>query len=85
LYKKLTAAQRDFVNSQARRMETELEEWKAYNADDAKRQAQAGIQTIQLTGAEATRYLDKAYEVGWAEAIKKSPEHGPALRKLISK
>jgi hypothetical protein len=29
--------------------------------------------------------VDKAYEVGWAHAIKQSPEHGPQLRKLLSK
>jgi TRAP-type C4-dicarboxylate transport system substrate-binding protein len=84
-YKKLTPKQRDFVERQAQRMEGELEEWKAYNANDLKKQAEAGIEVIRFSPADAKRYLDTAYEAGWAEAMKRSPEHAPVLRKLISK
>ena len=83
--KKLTPAQRDYLNRQARDLEADNESWKAYNANEVKRQREAGIEVITFTGADAKRYLDKAYEAGWAEEMQRSPEHAAKLRKLISK
>lgn len=83
--KKLTPQQRDYLTRQAQSLENDNEFWKKYNGDDAKRQREAGIEVITLRGAEAKRYLEKAYEVGWAEELKHSPEHAAKLRQLISK
>ena len=83
--KKLTPAQRDYLNRQARDLEADNESWKAYNANELKRQREAGIEVITFTGADAKRYLAKAYEAGWAEEMQRSPEHAAKLRKLISK
>jgi TRAP-type C4-dicarboxylate transport system substrate-binding protein len=83
--KKLTPKQRDFLNRQARSLEAENESWKAYNANDMKRQRESGIEVITFTGANARRYLDKAYEAGWAEELERSPANAARLRKLISK
>lgn len=55
------------------------------NAADTERQARAGIQTITFDAAGAKRYLDEAYEAGWAGVIRQSPEHGPKLRSFFSK
>jgi hypothetical protein len=52
---------------------------------ERERQAQAGIQPIRLEGAEAKRYLDRAYQVGWDSIVKISPTHGPRLRALLDK
>lgn len=83
--KKLTPKQRDYLTRQAQLLESDNESWKAYNANEVKRQREAGIEVITLTGADARRYLDKAYEAGWAEEMERSPEHAAKLRRLISK
>ncbi len=44
-----------------------------------------GMQFIELPAADAKRLADLAHEVIWEEVIKKSPEYGPKLRKLLAK
>jgi TRAP-type C4-dicarboxylate transport system substrate-binding protein len=81
----LTPAQRDFLNKQVAWLE-------AMNADmagkdaatDIKRQADAGIQVIQLPKAEADKLLKMSLEAGWDGVIKASPTHGPRLRQLMA-
>ena len=84
-WKALTQAQRAYLTKQALAFEAQNEEWKKYNAEEAQRQAKAGIQTIRFDAATSKQYLDKAYEVGWAGIIKASPEHGPKMKALFSK
>jgi TRAP-type C4-dicarboxylate transport system substrate-binding protein len=55
------------------------------NATDTERQAKGGIETIKFDAAGAKRYVDQAYEAGWAGVIRQSPEHGPKLRGFLSK
>ena len=47
--------------------------------------ASEGMETITFKGADADLWLKTATEEGWAEVIARSPEHGPALKKLFSK
>jgi TRAP-type C4-dicarboxylate transport system substrate-binding protein len=84
-YKKLAPKQRDFVNRQALALEAMNDTWRKLNDEDTKRQAQAGIQTIAFDAATSKAYLAKAYDVAWAAAAKASPEHGPQMKKLLSK
>ena len=84
-WKALTQAQRAYLTKQALAFEAQNEEWGKYNAEEAQRQAKAGIQTIRFDAATSRQYVDKAYEVGWASIIKVSPEHGPKMRSLFSK
>jgi TRAP-type C4-dicarboxylate transport system substrate-binding protein len=84
-WKKLSPAQRSFVEKQALELDRMNQVWKQINEEDTKRQAQAGIQTISFDPATAKAYFEKAYEVAWASAIKASPEHGPQMKKLLSK
>jgi hypothetical protein len=84
-WKRLTAPQRDFLTRQALAWEARNDFWKTYAQEETKRQAQAGIQTIQFEGAQARQYLDRAYEAAWAGILKVSPEHGPKMRELFSK
>lgn len=84
-YKKLDAKQRDYLNKQVLALEAENGIWATYTKDEVARQAKAGIQTIIFDAAAAKAYRDKAYDVGWANAIKVSPEHGPKMRALFSK
>src|SRR5229473_589241 len=84
-YKSLTPAQRDFLTRQALAYEGQNEFWKAYNQSEAKRQAEAGIQTISFDAETSRKYVQQANEVGWAGIIKTSPQYGPHLRRLLAK
>jgi len=44
-----------------------------------------GMQLIDFSPADGKRLIDLAHEVMWAETIKKAPENGPKLRKLLAK
>jgi TRAP-type transport system periplasmic protein len=80
-WKKLSAKQREFIQKQALALEAMNSVWPKLNAEETKRQAEVGIQTIKFDKS----YVDKAYEVAWASAMKQSPEHAPQMRKLFSK
>ena len=80
-WKKLSPKQQDFVKKQSLALEAMNSVWRKFNAEETKRQAQVGIQTIKFDKA----YRDKAYDIAWASATKQSPEHAPQMRKLFSK
>jgi len=84
-WKALTQAQRNLLNKQAVALEQSAVSWKKLNDEDTKRQAQVGVQTITFDAGTSKQYYEKAYEVGWASAIKASPEFGPQMKKLFSK
>jgi len=84
-WKALTQAQRNLLNKQAVALEQSAVSWKKLNDEDTKRQAQVGVQTITFDAGTSKHYYEKAYEVGWASAIKASPEFGPQMKKLFSK
>lgn len=80
-WKALNAGQRDLLMKHVVALENANDSWKKVNEDDIRRQREAGIQVITL----GKDYQDRAYEVGWAAAIKASPVYGPQMRKLFSK
>ena len=84
-YKKLNAKQRDFLQAQLLALEAQNTIWATYTTEETARQAKAGIQVITFDAAQSKAYRDKAYEIGWATAIKASPEHGAKLKTLLSK
>ena len=84
-WKKLAPRQREYLQKQMLASEAENDFWKRNNEEETKRQAAAGIQTIRFDAATSKQYLDKAYEVGWAGAIKASPEYGPKLKRMLSR
>jgi TRAP-type C4-dicarboxylate transport system substrate-binding protein len=84
-WKKLSPKQRGYIEKQALALESMNTAWRKLNAEDTKRQAQAGIQTIKFDSAAAKAYYAKAYDIAWASAAKQSPEHAPQMRKLFSK
>jgi len=83
-YKALPASARDYLERQALAYEKQNDFWKQYNQNEAKRQAEAGIQTITFDAATSRTYVEKAKEIGWEGAIKASPQYGPQLKKLLS-
>jgi TRAP-type C4-dicarboxylate transport system substrate-binding protein len=84
-YKSLTPAQRDYLDRKALAYENQNDFWKKYNQEEAARQKQAGIETISFDAATSRAYVEKAKEIGWANAIKASPQYGPELRKVLSR
>jgi len=84
-YKSLTPAQRDYLNRKAQAYEAQNDFWKKYNQEEAARQKQAGIETITFDAATNKAFVDKAKDIGWANAIKASPQYGPELKKVLSR
>jgi len=84
-YKSLTPAQRDYLNRKAQAYEAQNEFWKKYNQEEAARQKQAGIETITFDAATNKAFVEKAKDIGWANAIKASPQYGPELKKVLSR
>ncbi len=83
-WKKLTDAQRDVLTKAAQW----VEERNALNADinaaERKRQAEAGIQTITLKGAELQKWNATAQEAGWAYVKEIAPQRADELRRLLA-
>ena len=84
-YKGLPAKARQYLDNQALAYERQNDFWKTYNQNEAKRQAEAGIQTIKFDAATSKAYVEKANEVGWAAALKASPQYGAQLKKVLAK
>src|SRR5260221_960955 len=84
-YKALPAKAREYLDRQALAYEQQNDFWKTYNQNEAKRQAEAGIQTISFDAATSKAYVEKAKEVGWANAMKSSPQYGEQLKKVLAK
>ena len=84
-YKGLPVKAREYLDRQALGYEQQNDFWKTYNQQEAKRQAEAGIQTIHFDAKTSKEYVDKAKEIGWANAIKQSPQYGEALKKVLAK
>jgi TRAP-type C4-dicarboxylate transport system substrate-binding protein len=84
-YKGLPAKAREYLDRQALAYERQNDFWKSYNQNEAKRQAEAGIQTITFDAATSKAFVEKSKEIGWANAIKASPQYGEALKKVLAK
>jgi len=84
-YKALPAKARQFLDDHALAYEHQNDFWKSYNQNEAKRQAEAGIQVITFDAATNKAYVQKANEIGWAVAIKSSPQYGEQLKKVLAK
>src|SRR4051812_49438028 len=84
-YKALPAKTRAFLDREALAYEQQNDFWKAYNQNEAKRQAEAGIQVISFDATTSNAYVEKANEIGWAAAIKSSPQYGEQLKKVLAR
>jgi TRAP-type C4-dicarboxylate transport system substrate-binding protein len=84
-WKKLTPKQREFLQQQALSLESRNGIWKAYAAEETKRQTEAGIKAITFDAATTKAYLAKSKEAGWAGVMKSSPEWGPKLKAQFEK
>jgi TRAP-type transport system periplasmic protein len=83
-YKKLTDAQRAYLQKQLLALEAGNTFWAKYTTEIA-RQQKAGIQTIKFDPATSKAFRDKAYDVAWASAMKQSPEVAARFKPLFSR
>lgn len=82
-WNKLNDQQKDVLTKTARWMEDlNLQNAKMWE-EEKKRQAEAGIETLELTGADRETYTQTAQESVWANINRMSPQHGPKLRELL--
>ncbi len=84
-YKKLTPKQKAFLDQQALALEAMNGFWTGYGADETARQDKAGIQAIKFDAAGTKAFVDKAYDAGWAGAMKANPEFAQRLKTLTAK
>jgi TRAP-type transport system periplasmic protein len=84
-WKGLNQKQRDFIQKMAMEVEANSSYWRKEGEDEKKKQNASGIQPLTFPAAETAKYLEAAYEAGWADLVKASPVHGPKLRALLSK
>lgn len=84
-FRRLTEAQRTFLQRQLLALEAENTFWTKFAADETARQAKAGITTITFDAATSKAFRDRAYAVGWEAATKQSPEVAARFRPLFSK
>src|SRR5687767_7747436 len=79
---KLTPQQKAILQKAAEEGEKDaIADFAKANAEDIERQTNAKIEPITFDAAASKRYLDQAYEAGWAGISRQSPEHGPKLRR----
>ena len=84
-YKKLSPKQKAFLEKQMLALEAMNGFWGQYLKDETARQEKAGIQAIKFDAAGTKAYVDKAYDAGWAAAMKANPEFAKKLKTLTSK
>ena len=85
-FKALKPNQRAYLEKQMLALEAQNPTvWKQYAASETARQEKAGIQVITFDAAGTKKYVDAAYDAGWANAIKANPEFAKKLKTLTSK
>jgi TRAP-type C4-dicarboxylate transport system substrate-binding protein len=84
-YRKLSDAQRAYLNKQVLALEADNGFWVKNAADETERQHKAGIEAIRFDAATSKAFRDKAYQVAWEAAAKQSPEIAARLKPLFTK
>ncbi len=86
---KLNAAQKAIISKVGLEMEANSETtsdvFKAKRAKQMAWYASKGMKTITFTGADRKKWLTAAKDAAWAQVMKRSPKHGPALMKAFRK
>ena len=85
-FKGLKPNQRAYLEKQVLALEAQNPTlWKQYTAEETARQEKAGIQVIKFDAAGTKKYIDAAYDAGWATAFKANAEFAKKLKTLTSK
>jgi TRAP-type C4-dicarboxylate transport system substrate-binding protein len=84
-WRKLTPAQREFLDKQAAWLESLNAEMASKDAPaEIKRQQAAHIEAIKLDDVQAKIFLKAAYDAAWNAVVASSPTHGPRLREMMA-
>jgi hypothetical protein len=54
-----------------------------FTKEETKLVLKSGVKPVELPPAEATKYLNMAYDSAWNSIISKAPDEGPKLKKMI--
>lgn len=85
-FKGLNPKQRAYLEKQILALEAQNPAlWAAYTKEETARQEKAGIQAIKFDAAGTKKYVDAAYDAGWASAYKANAEFAKKLKTLTSK
>lgn len=82
-WNKLDTAQRAFLEKQVQALEAQHAREHALAVQEKQRQADAGIETIALSGDKAAAFVAQANEAGWKTISQASPNHASELKKLF--
>lgn len=83
-WKSLSEEQRDFLSKMGIWLESTNADNAAINAEEIKRQADAGIVVYTLEGEEREKWLNTAREAGWAQIESISPSNAKDLREKLA-
>ena len=84
-WRSMTKAQRAKLTEIVLAHEQTTERWPSRLGKRKIWMAKNGMKTILFKGADAKKWLTTATEAAWAEVYKRSPIHGPKLRKIMTK
>ncbi|MGE0735651.1 MAG: TRAP transporter substrate-binding protein DctP [Alphaproteobacteria bacterium] len=85
-WKKMSKAQQDVLTNAMIALENEFPLIREKNSEAARKiQADAGMQVIKLSDAEAAKWLKAAEEAGWEDLAKKDPANAAKIRALTTK
>lgn len=79
----LTDEQREYLTEKAVWLEGLNAQNEQINAEEARRQAEAGIEVIEFEGEARERYLDMAYEVQWERLSQEHAENTERLKAIL--
>jgi len=82
-WKALTQAQRAYLTKQALAFEAQNEEWGKYNAEEAQRQAKAGIQTIRFDAGHLQAVRGQGLRSGLGEHHQGEPGAWPKMKSAV--
>jgi TRAP-type C4-dicarboxylate transport system substrate-binding protein len=84
-WRRLTPAQREFLDKQAVWLEGLNAEMSSKDAPaEIKRQQAAKIEVIKLDDTQSAALLKAAYDAAWNALVASSPTHGPKLREMMA-
>jgi TRAP-type transport system periplasmic protein len=83
-WKSLSDAQRKVLSDAALWLESLDQGHIAMAQQERDRQAQAGIKVVKASDSEASQFLSRVAEIGWASVSRRSPENATKLRPLMA-
>lgn len=82
-WENLTNDQRDYLTEKAIWLEEQNALNEGINAEEKRRQAEAGIETIEFEGENRERYLEMAYDVQWERLAQEHAANAKRLKEIL--